>query len=69
MSIWNKMSDGARWAANQKFLDRGIADGAEFVLSTHPTEIRGGTALAREVNYLLDHGYNWSSNGLSLIRK
>jgi RHS repeat-associated protein len=69
MSIWSKMSAAARWAANQKFLDRGIAEGAEFVLSTYPTEITRGTDLAKEVTYLLDHGYTWSSNGLSLIPK
>ena len=29
-SVWAKMSTTARWAANQKFLDRAIARGDEF---------------------------------------
>jgi hypothetical protein len=39
------------------------------VCAMHPSEIRAGTALAREVNYLLDNGYRWSANGLSLVPK
>jgi RHS repeat-associated protein len=69
MDTWSKMSKAEQWAANQRFLDRGISGGAEFVLSTHPSDIRAGTALAREVSYLLSKGYKWSSNGLSLIPK
>ena len=69
MKVWNAMSKEAQWAANQKFLDRGIRQGAEFVLATHPSEIRAGTTLAQEVNYLLSKGYTWSSNGLSLVPK
>ncbi len=69
MEVWNKMSPAAQWAANKKFLDRGIAEGAEFVMATRRGEIGAGTALAREVDYLLENGYQWTENGLSLIKK
>lgn len=63
------MSPAAQWAANQKFLDRGIAEGAEFVMSTRRGDIIAGTTLDKEVNYLLRRGYEWAENGLSLIKK
>jgi len=68
-SIFNSWSSGAQWAANQKFLDRGIAQGAEFIMASPRNQIRDGSALAKEVGYLLDRGYGWSSGGGSLIRK
>jgi hypothetical protein len=68
-AVWDKMSPVAQWAANQKFLDRGIAQGAEFVMATRREDIRAGTALAKEVSYLLDNGYQWADNGRSLVKK
>jgi hypothetical protein len=67
--IWNAMSESAQWAANQKFLDRGVAQDAEFVMATARADIRAGSALVREVTYLLGHGYQWAANGMSLIPK
>ncbi len=67
--IWNAMSETAQWAANQKFLDRGIKEGAEFILSTLRSEIRRGSTLEKEVNYLMSKGYKWADNGMSLIPK
>jgi RHS repeat-associated protein len=67
--IWNAMSAEAQWAANVKFLDRGIREGAEFIMATHPTAIRAGSSLAREVNYLLSHGYKWADDFSKLIPK
>jgi hypothetical protein len=69
LRIWDKMSDGARWAANQKFLDRGIAEGAEFVMATRPQDVRAGSYLAREIGYLLEKGYRWADDGMSLVPK
>lgn len=63
------MSEPARWAANQRFLDRGISEGADFVMATRQSDIRAGSTLAREVSYLLNSGYKWAENGLSLIPK
>jgi hypothetical protein len=67
--VWEAMSPAAQWAANRQFLDDGIAAGAEFVMATRRSEIRAGSALAQEVRYLLDSGYKWAENGLSLIKK
>lgn len=63
------MTDAERLAANVAFLDQGIAEGAEFVLSVRATEIKRGTTLAREVQYLLDHGYKFADDEKSLIPK
>lgn len=51
------MSEAERWAANQKFLDRLISRGDEVVLSTPLDQIRAGSSLEREVQYLFSHGY------------
>lgn len=67
--VWEGMSEGARRAANARFLDRGIQEGAEFDLATARSEIRSGSTLEREVNYLLERGYAWPSNGMSLVPK
>jgi hypothetical protein len=67
--VWRSMSPAAQWAANKNFLDEGIAAGAEFVMATRRGDIRVGTALAKEVDYLLQRGYQWAENGLSLIPK
>jgi RHS repeat-associated protein len=69
MGVWNKMSSAVQWAANKKFLDRGIAEGAEFVMATRRGDIRAGSALAGEVDYLIKNGYRWAENGLSLIKQ
>jgi hypothetical protein len=36
---------------------------------TTPRDIRVGTTLAKEVDYLLKNGYKWGENNLSLISK
>jgi len=65
--IYNAMSKEERWRANVKFLDRGIKAKATFMLVTHRKEIRKGTALENEINYLLTQGYQWSDDGWSLF--
>src|SRR5262249_31224313 len=67
--IWAKMTFAEQWAANQKFLDRAIAAGATFVLATAKNDIRSGSWLAREVEYLLQHGYEWNADATRLIPK
>jgi hypothetical protein len=67
--IWNSMSVAEQWGANQRFLDRGIREGAEFVMATRRSDIVAGSMLSREVGYLLKNGYQWAQNGLSLILK
>jgi hypothetical protein len=63
------MTDAERWAANVKFLDRAIAEGADFVLATPINEVRPGSALEKEINYLLSHGYKLSDDGTRRIKR
>jgi hypothetical protein len=65
--VWDAMSVAERWSANQTFLDRGIREGAEFVLATRRADIRAGSQTAYEVGYLLNNGYKWAENNMSLI--
>lgn len=68
-AIFATMTKAQQWAANVKFLDRGIKQGAEFIMATLRADIRSGSVLEKEVNYLLQNGYRWSENGMSLIPK
>jgi RHS repeat-associated protein len=54
---------------NRRFLDKGIKEGAEFVLATAKSEIREGSILEGEVRYLTDHGYKWAADNMSLISR
>jgi hypothetical protein len=67
--VWQGMSETAQWAANQRFLDRGISDGATIILATLRADIRAGSSLAKEVRYLLENGYKWAEDGLSMVPK
>ena len=51
-SAWAALPTHLRWAANRHFLDRMIAAGDQFVLSTNPRLVRPGTWLFRELRYL-----------------
>lgn len=66
--IWNKMTKAEQWAANQKFLDRAIAKGAEFNLATPIDKVRPGSFLEKEINYLLSQGYKFINNGTKLVK-
>jgi RHS repeat-associated protein len=72
-SIWEKLTEAERWAANQKFLDRGIARSDRFFLSstlsadTIYTSTGQLTGFAKEVDYLFSKGYVFSSDGRWLI--
>lgn len=65
--IWAKMSPAEQWAANQKFLDRLIARGDEVVLTTAVDAVRRGSALEREIRYLISRGYQVVEDGLRLV--
>jgi len=68
-NIWNKMSPAEQWAANQRFLDRAIARGDEFVLSNPVKSIGEATGwFGRELRYLADHGYRLAEDGARMIR-
>jgi RHS repeat-associated protein len=67
--IWNAMTSVEQWAANQKFLDRGIAKGMKFMVDGGKSIIRKDSYLEREVNYLIQNGYTWAKDLKTLIRK
>jgi RHS repeat-associated protein len=64
---WDKLTEEEQWAANEKFLDRGIAQGATFRLATPIDEMKEGSAYAREINYLFSNGYTFNRSGDGLI--
>ncbi len=69
INIWDKMSRGERWAANQKFLDRAASKGANFVVSTPLDKIQPGSYLSQEVDHLLSLGYqlSYTSEGVQIL--
>ncbi len=66
--VWKKMTPTEQWAANQKFLDRAIAKDAEFRLATPIKDVRPGSYLEKEIDYLFSQGYKLSSDGTKLIK-
>ena len=66
--IWKTMSVEEQWAANQKFLDRAIANNSEFNLATSLDKMREGSFYAKEIQYLLENGYKFTDDGKKLIR-
>ena len=65
--IYNSWSREQQTAANKKFLDRAIRDQAPFLSATRRDKIRKGSPLEWEVEYLLQNGYAWSEDGISLM--
>jgi hypothetical protein len=57
---WDSLTGAQRWAANTHFLDK-IADAGDQVLLSLPKgQIREGSYLAREIDYLINvKGYKW----------
>jgi RHS repeat-associated protein len=67
MNVWRAMSTDAQWAANVKFLDRGINEGAAFILAVGEDGINAGSTLEREIDYLVEHNYVWDQSHTQLI--
>ncbi len=65
--IWQKMTEAEIWAANKKFLDRTIKRGDRIRLATHYDEVRKGSYLEKELEYLTSKGYKVSDDGWWLI--
>ncbi len=63
---WNGLTPSQRWAANTHFLDTRIAGGDRVLLSVPKGNIRPGSYLAQEVQYLTSNGYRWT-NQWSLV--
>jgi hypothetical protein len=63
---WNGLTPSQRWAANTHFLDTRIAAGDRVLISVAKGDIRPGSYLAQEVQYLTSNGYRWT-NQWSLV--
>jgi hypothetical protein len=67
--IYKNMSGPQRWAANQKFLDRAIARGGDFLLDKPIKDISSTSGgLRKELNYLSEKGYQLSPDGSRMTR-
>ena len=67
--IWAKMSEAQRWTANQKFLDRAIGRGGDFMLDKPIKGISSVSGqLRKELNYLSQRGYELSRDGSRMVR-
>jgi hypothetical protein len=65
--LWARMSPAQRWAANQKFLDDLVARGDQAVLTTRVGRVTVGSTLEREIQYLLNRGYQIVDDGWRLV--
>jgi RHS repeat-associated protein len=67
--IWEGMTEAERWAANTKFLDRAIARGDDIVLSSKVKDLsKVSGSLRKEIDYLIEKGYELSEDGRRMIR-
>jgi hypothetical protein len=67
-AIFNSWSPAQQWAANAKFLDRAIARGDVFKFASSLDKAEEGTGFAREIEYLIDHGYDFLEDGMGMFR-
>jgi RHS repeat-associated protein len=66
--IFNAMTTEQQWATNRMFLDNIIKIGGKFRMATPMNQVRAGSALQKEINYLLTKGFRLSSDGNFLIK-
>ena len=66
-SVYNTLTKEQAWAANTRFLDRQIAAGAVFKLSTPAHAAKKGSDFANEIRYLKDRGYTVSRSGSTML--
>jgi len=64
---WNAMTEAEQWAANQKFLDEAIARGDTFRLATPIDQVRPGSYLEKEIQYLTGKGFQLNGDGSALV--
>ena len=59
------------WAKNEKFLAGIVKRGDDVVFAGkfNPNRLKQGTPLADEINYLIEHGYQWADDFSKLIKK
>jgi hypothetical protein len=61
------MTPDQQWQSNMRFLDRAIDRGDRIVLATHVEDVRPGSFLEREIQYLQTNGYAVSKDGHQLL--
>lgn len=65
---WAKMTPDEQWNANKEFLDGIIANESEVLLADRVTSIEEvGGWLRRELDYLLENGYQLVDDGTRLV--
>ena len=62
-SVWRSMSQASQWAANKAFLDKIIASGEKITLQTNAYSKNVTGYFAKEIQYLLEHGYKIIQGG------
>ena len=68
-SVWNGMSEFARWSANKAFLDKAIQAGKKITLSSNAYKAKPGSYFYKEIQYLLSRGYKIVKNGWEMVKK
>jgi hypothetical protein len=66
-SVWSRMSEAEKWAANRKFLERTIARGDKITLASPIDRATPGTFFRKELEYLFAKGYRLSADGTTLL--
>jgi RHS repeat-associated protein len=56
------------WEANEKFLSEAVVRGDEVILTQSAHVAEEGSVFKREIEYLLDKGYNVAKDGMSLYK-
>lgn len=67
--VWNSLSRSQQWKRNRDFLYRIIKGGGEFILASDPRNARPGSWFARELEYILSHGYMYTDDFTRLVRR
>ena len=67
INTWNKMTSAEQWRANKAFLDTAISKGSVFLVEA-ASAIKDGSYLQKEINYLLQNGYQWLDDLSALVK-
>ena len=62
-NVWRTMSQADQWAANKAFLDKIIESGQKITLQTNAYSNNVTGYFAKEIQYLLEHGYKIIQGG------
>ena len=68
-SVWDSMTSTQQWAANSAFLDKIITQGLKITLQTNAYSNRVTGFFAKEIAYLLEHGYKIIEGGWAMVPK